>query len=63
MIAKVIAHGNNREQAIARMSGALQEMVVDGINTNIPLQRRLLSDAAFRQQPLDIHYLERRYSR
>ena len=63
MIAKVIAHGNNREQAIARMSGALQEMVIDGINTNIPLQRRLLSDAAFRQQPLDIHYLERRYSR
>ena len=63
MIAKVIAHGNNREQAIARMSGALQEMVVDGINTNIPLQRRLLSDAAYRQQPHDIHYLERRYRR
>jgi len=62
MIAKVIAYGETREQALDRMSGALKEMVIDGISTNIPLQQRLVTDAAFRRQPLDIHYLERRLS-
>ena len=62
MIAKVIAYGETREQALDRMSGALKEMVVDGISTNIALQQRLVTDAAFRRQPLDIHYLERRLS-
>ena len=59
MIAKVIAHGENRTQALTRMSGALEEMVIDGIKTNIPLQQRLVTDSAFVQQPMDIHYLER----
>ncbi|MBT6065959.1 MAG: acetyl-CoA carboxylase biotin carboxylase subunit, partial [Proteobacteria bacterium] len=59
MIAKVIAYGENREQAIQRMRGALREMVVEGIDTNISLQQRLVDDAAFRQRALDIHYLER----
>ena len=59
MIAKVIAYGENRDQAIQRMSGALREMVVEGIDTNISLQQRLVDDAAFRQRALDIHYLER----
>ena len=59
MIAKVITHGESRERALARMHGALQEMVVDGIKTNIPLHRRLVTDSAFRRQPVDIHYLER----
>lgn len=62
LIAKVIAYGETREQALVRMSGALREMVVDGIDTNITLQRRLVNDAAFRQQALDIHYLERQLS-
>ena len=62
LIAKVITHGENREQALQRMSGALREMVVDGIDTNIPLQQRIVDDAAFRRQPLDIHYLERQLS-
>ena len=59
MIAKVIAYGENRDQAIQRMSGALREMVVEGIDTNISLQQRLVDDATFRQRALDIHYLER----
>ena len=59
MIAKVIAHGENRTQALTRMSGALEEMVIDGIKTNIPLQQRLVTDPAFVRQPMDIHYLER----
>ena len=62
LIAKVITHGENREQALQRMSGALREMVVDGIDTNIPLQQRIVDDAAFRREPLDIHYLERQLS-
>ena len=62
LIAKVITYGENREQALQRMSGALREMVVDGIDTNIPLQQRIVDDAAFRRQPLDIHYLERQLS-
>lgn len=60
MIAKVITHGNNRHKAIARMYGALQEMVVEGINTNIPLQRTLVKDSAFREGGLNIHYLEKK---
>ena len=59
MIAKVITHGENRTQALNRMSGALEEMVIDGIKTNIPLQQRLVTDSAFVRQPMDIHYLER----
>ena len=62
LIAKVITYGENREQALQRMSGALREMVVDGIDTNIQLQQRIVDDAAFRRQPLDIHYLERQLS-
>lgn len=62
MIAKVITHGNNRQKAIARMCGALQEMVVEGINTNIPLQRTLVKDSAFRDGGLNIHYLEKKLS-
>ena len=62
LIAKVITYGENREQALQRMSGALREMVVDGIDTNIQLQQRIGDDAAFRRQPLDIHYLERQLS-
>ncbi len=62
LIAKVIAYGETREQALVRMSGALREMVVDGIDTNIRLQQRLVNDAAFRRHALDIHYLERQLS-
>jgi acetyl-CoA carboxylase, biotin carboxylase subunit len=58
MIGKVIAYGDNREQAIARMRIALSEMVVEGIKTNIPLHLDLLSDAAFLNGGMSIHYLE-----
>ncbi len=60
LIAKVIAHGDNRDSAITRMSIALSEMVVEGVKTNIPLQRDLCQDAAFRQGGTDIHYLEKK---
>ena len=58
MIAKVITYGDTREQALARMSIALSEMVVEGIKTNIPLHRELLVDARFAEGGTSIHYLE-----
>jgi acetyl-CoA carboxylase biotin carboxylase subunit len=58
MIGKVIAYGDTREQAIARMHIALSEMVVEGIKTNIALHQELLVDEAFRRGGTNIHYLE-----
>ena len=60
MVAKLITHGMHRREALARMSGALQEMVVDGIKTNLSLHRRLAEDEAFMRGGLDIHYLEKK---
>jgi acetyl-CoA carboxylase biotin carboxylase subunit len=58
MIAKVITYGDTREQAVARMSIALSEMVVEGIKTNIPLHRELMVDGRFVEGGTSIHYLE-----
>ncbi len=60
MIGKLIAHGENRDSALARMSNALREMVIEGIHTNLPLHRRILTDAAFRAGGVNIHYLEKK---
>ena len=60
MVAKLIAHGENRASAIARMKNALAELVVEGIKTNTALHQEILSHSAFRDGGLDIHYLERR---
>lgn len=60
MIGKVITHGMNRNEALTRMHGALQEMVVDGIKTNIPLHRELVVDPNFVKGGVDIHYLEKK---
>jgi len=62
MIGKVIAHGEDRETAIARMQMALDEMVLNGIKTNIPLHKWLLMDAGFNKGGFNIHYLEKRLS-
>jgi acetyl-CoA carboxylase, biotin carboxylase subunit len=60
MIAKVIAHGPNRTVAIQRMRVALNELVVEGIKTNIPLQQTNMTDQIFQLGGFNIHYLERR---
>jgi acetyl-CoA carboxylase biotin carboxylase subunit len=60
MIGKIIAYGDTRDQALARMRTALSEMAVEGIETNIPLHRELLQDAAFVRGGTNIHYLEER---
>jgi len=60
LIAKILAYGDSRETALARMRNALSEMVIEGIKTNKPLHQEIFNHAAFRQGGLDIHYLERR---
>ena len=60
LVAKLIVHGETRPGALARMATALDELVVDGIATNVPLHRELVRDAAFAAGGTDIHYLERR---
>jgi acetyl-CoA carboxylase biotin carboxylase subunit len=58
LIGKLIAHGENRDTAIARMRTALSEIVIDGIKTNVPLHERLCRDSAFLAGGTNIHYLE-----
>ncbi len=60
MIGKVIAHGNDRPTAIARMRTALTEIVIEGISTNVPLHQEIFQHAAFQAGGTDIHYLEKR---
>ena len=60
MIGKLIAHGEDRKSAIARMNTALSEIIIDGIKTNIPLQQDIMNDSAFAQGQQNIHYLEKK---
>jgi acetyl-CoA carboxylase biotin carboxylase subunit len=60
MIGKLICYGDTRAQALARMRIALSEMVVEGIQTNIPLHRDLMMDEKFILGGTSIHYLEKR---
>jgi len=60
MIAKLIAFGETRDIAIARMKIALSEMVVDGIKTNIPLHRDIMNDTHFLAGGVNIHYLQKK---
>ncbi|HEV3007493.1 MAG TPA: acetyl-CoA carboxylase biotin carboxylase subunit [Burkholderiales bacterium] len=60
MVGKVIAFGATRDQALGRMRIALSEMVVEGIQTNIPLHRELLNDTRFLKGGVSIHYLEQK---
>jgi acetyl-CoA carboxylase biotin carboxylase subunit len=63
MVGKVIAYGATREQAISRMQIALSEMVVEGIQTNIPLHRDLMVDTRFAEGGTNIHYLEQKLAK
>jgi acetyl-CoA carboxylase biotin carboxylase subunit len=60
MIGKLIAYGDKRDTALARMGGALNEIVIDGIKTNIPLHLEIIRDSEYRRGGTDIHYLERK---
>ena len=58
MIGKLVAHGDTRDTAIARMRTALSEMIIDGISTNIPLHQEIMKDSSFVAGGANIHYLE-----
>jgi len=60
MIGKIIAYGENRSVALARMQGALDEISITGIKTNIELHQDILNDAAFVAGGTNIHYLEKK---
>lgn len=60
MVAKIITFGDTREIALNRMRNALDETIVDGIRTNIPLQQMLVRDPEFRKGCVNIHYLEKK---
>ena len=59
LVAKLVVHGRDRAEAIARMRRALEMFVVEGIKTSIPLHQRILADADFEAGRLDTHFLER----
>ncbi|NKB33527.1 MAG: acetyl-CoA carboxylase biotin carboxylase subunit [Pseudomonadales bacterium] len=58
LVAKLISYGASRDQALMRMQIALDELLIDGIKSNIPLQRDLVRDAEFQKGGINIHYLE-----
>ncbi|HVL19960.1 MAG TPA: acetyl-CoA carboxylase biotin carboxylase subunit [Amaricoccus sp.] len=59
LIAKIIAHGATRSEALTRLSVALAEARVEGVATNLALHRRIVEDAAFVAGGVDIHHLSR----
>ena len=63
LIGKVVAWADTREQAIAKMRIALSEMIVEGIETNLPLHQELMLDSAFLRGGTSIHYLEEKLSK
>jgi len=63
MIGKVITFSETRAKAIIKMQNALDEMVIDGIKTNIPLQRTIMADKTFMKGGMNIHYLEKMLER
>ena len=58
MIAKLIVHGNNRNECLMRLRRALAEYVIDGIETTIPLHQRVISEPAFVNGDYNIRWLE-----
>jgi acetyl-CoA carboxylase biotin carboxylase subunit len=60
MIGKLISFGPSRDTALARMRTALDETIIEGIKTNIPLHRKIIDDANFQNGGTNIHYLEKK---
>jgi len=59
LIAKLISHGRNRDEAIARMRRALEEFTIEGIKTTIPLHQRIMNDPDFQKGRVSTGFLER----
>jgi acetyl-CoA carboxylase biotin carboxylase subunit len=63
LIAKVIAHGKDREEAMNKMQRALDMFIVQGIHTTIPLHKKIFEDAEFRSGAFDTKFMERFFER
>jgi acetyl-CoA carboxylase biotin carboxylase subunit len=63
LIAKLIVHGRDRAEAMARMSRALEQFVIEGIHTTIPLHRKIFADDEFRRGDFDTKFMERFFER
>ena len=59
LIAKIITYGSDRNEALARMRGALEELVIEGVETTTALHQKVLGKNKFRRGIVDINYLER----
>ncbi|HEX9760506.1 MAG TPA: carbamoyl phosphate synthase, partial [Candidatus Acidoferrales bacterium] len=59
LIAKLVTHGRDRDEAIARMQRALEMFIIEGIKTSIPLHRKILAHPDFKAGKLDTKFLER----
>ena len=60
LIAKLVTYGNSRKEALIKMKNALDEILIEGINTNIPLHQDLVNDIEFQKGCVSIHYLEQK---
>ena len=58
MLAKLIVHGNNREEAIAKMKSALGEMIIQGVDTNVDYQFEIMKDPDYQKGVFDIGFLD-----
>ncbi len=61
MIAKLIVSAPTREEAVARMSRALDEFIIEGIKTTIPFHKQLMRDPGFIKGEFNTHYLEKQF--
>jgi acetyl-CoA carboxylase biotin carboxylase subunit len=59
LVAKLVAYGGDRAEAIHRMQRALEMFVVEGIHTSIPLHQRILADADFQAGRFDTNFIKR----
>ena len=59
LIAKLITHGRDRQEAMARMRRALDEFVIEGIKTTIPLHRKIFNDPDFQKGHVSTTFLDR----
>ena len=59
MVAKLIVHGPNRNECLMRLRSSLEEFVIDGITTTLPLYRRIMMEQDFVNGAYDIHWLEK----
>jgi acetyl-CoA carboxylase biotin carboxylase subunit len=59
LLAKLVVHGATRDEAVARLRGALDAFVVEGVKSNLPLHRRIAASDAFARGELDTRFIER----